>query len=426
MILEFSIKNFRSFHGKSTFSMVAETTKSKTEPIFEKKLGNGDTVRLLKSAVIYGPNASGKSNLLKAINILKKMVRNLSKAGEPIKFYDPFLFDKNSQNAPTHFSITFIGPGDYKYIYSIEYNKEEILEETLDYYLKSQKRNLFKRSNQKALNELIHLAKLGIDRGNREIKVFRNQTLLSKFGTDEPDEMLSSLYLYFTDELKVLGNSNLSNSRHLVEKKLDNSPSLMKKLNKLISVADTKIGEIILEKKEDDGDRLIIRGGELTLRRKQSYDAFAKHGLYENKKKIDDINLSFDEESKGTNVLYVLGTLVLETLEKGGVFLIDEIDTSLHPKLAKFIVLLFQHPVSNPHNAQIIFTTHETTFLDKDVFRKDQIWFVEKNEYGESELFSVQDFENVRETTPFEKWYLAGKFGGIPEIKELEFIFQNG
>jgi len=425
MILEFSIQNYRSFKDENVFSMVAEASKSKIDNVFEKELSNGDKVRLLNSAVIYGPNASGKSNLLSAITILRKMIISLAQAGDPITTYDPYLFDTASNEAPTIFTITFVGPLDHKYIYKVEYNWEEILNETLDYYPKSQKRSLFKRVVEKDSDSLIHHAKLGSDYNNKALKVLKNQTILSKFGSDEPDELLTPIYLYFKDQIRVLGNQNLSNSRHLVEAKLHESPHLLQRLNKLIRVADTKIDEVIL--REDKGNDFYKEKTSKWLfsKRRKKYKSLGKHHVFNDNKKVDEVELSFDKESKGTNVLFVLGTLILEVLENGGVFLIDEIDTSLHPKLAKFLALLFKYPTTNPKNAQLIFTTHETTFLDKNIFRKDQIWFVEKNKYGESELISVQDFDNVREDTPFEKWYLAGKFGGIPEIKEIEFLFQD-
>ena len=169
-----------------------------------------------------------------------------------------------------------------------------------------------------------------------------------------------------------------------------------------------------------------ILGNTFQIRQNEKrYTSTAKHKVFQDKVAVNEMELSFDEESKGTNVLLVLGTVILDILDKGGVFIIDEIDTSLHPRLAKFLALLFTHPIANPKQSQLIFTTHETTFLDKDLFRKDQIWFVEKDDYGASELFSVQDFDEVRENTPFEKWYLAGKFGGLPEIKEIAFIFNS-
>jgi uncharacterized protein len=117
--------------------------------------------------------------------------------------------------------------------------------------------------------------------------------------------------------------------------------------------------------------------------------------------------------------------LILKKLERGGLIVFDELDNSLHPRLAQFLVKLFHHPVANRSNAQIVCASHEVLLLDKDIFRKDQIWITEKDKYGASEMSRISDFEGVREDTSLVKWYMAGKFGGTPNIKELEFIFDD-
>jgi len=409
VILEFSIQNYRSFKEEYCFSLVADTSKSKGKNVFEQRLGNNDTIRILNSAVIYGPNASGKSNLLKAFNTLQDIVISSVSLGDTIEQYDPFLFNLTTVKAPSIFTLTFIGPSEYKYIYHIEYNSFSILEEYLDYYPKSQKRNLFKRTRN---DGKIHEVKLGQDYNGRTLKVFNNQSVLTKFGTEEPEELLSHVYLYFKKELVFYKDDD---SNHLdIKKQIFESRTLQKRLKHLIKIADTRISDFnfgLLIRSDNDKEHQYLNQG--------------THTVYDGRKIVGLKDLDFEQESKGTNVLSLLGAQILIALEKGGILLIDEIDTSLHPKLAKFLVMLFQNTHANPKNAQLIFTTHETTFLDKDIFRKDQIWFVEKNEYGESELFSVQDFDGVREDTPFEKWYLAGKFGSLPNIQEIEFIFDN-
>lgn len=427
MIIEFSVENYRSFKDKCTLSMVAESSKSKIDNVFEHTMANGETVRLLKSAVLYGANASGKSNLLKALQSLCGMVKTLSLAGENIKWYEPFLFDSDTQNAPTKFTLSFIGPSNYKYNYHIAFNSHKVLEEKLDYFPKSQSRNLFTRTLADSQNSLIHTVKLGQDFRFKHLKVIKNQTVISKFGSDEPDEFFTPVYLYFINELTIFGGVEQANSRELVEEKIYQSLDLQNNLSRLLKISDTKIKDVIIKKNEPERYSMggLFAKSKPLEDKKGRYELFGKHSMYSNDKWIKDLEMPFDEESKGTNVLFVLGAEILDKLEKGGVFFVDEIDTSLHPMLAKFLVMLFQNPKSNLRNAQLIFTTHETTFLDKDIFRKDQIWFTEKNEYGVSELLSVQDFDNVREDTPFEKWYLAGKFGGIPNIKEIEFIFPS-
>jgi AAA15 family ATPase/GTPase len=123
-------------------------------------------------------------------------------------------------------------------------------------------------------------------------------------------------------------------------------------------------------------------------------------------------------------VLFTLGFSILKVLDEGGIFIFDELDGSLHPQLSSFLVRLFHNPITNSRNAQIIFSTHEVLLLDKNTFRKDQIWFTEKNKTGATEIFSANDFDGVRDDMPFGKWYLAGKFGGTPHISESKFILE--
>ena len=245
--------------------------------------------------------------------------------------------------------------------------------------------------------------------------------VLSKFGFDTPDEFFSPIYLYFNPDNFSIFNPEIETSSERLkegtEKMLLKYPELAIILSKLFHITDTKIDEIIVEKTEQKINN---------LSQNERYSTFAKHPVFSNNKKIGTTYLSLEQQSKGSQILFALGGFILYQLKLGGLYIIDEIDTSLHPKLAKTLIQLFQNKISNPKNTQIIFSTHETAFLDKDFFRKDQIWFTEKNEYGETELFSAQDFDKVREDTPFEKWYMAGKFGGIPDIQSLETIFTNG
>ncbi len=421
MMLEFEVENYRSIKDKQVFSMVAESSKSKSNNVFEHQLASGETVRLLKAAVIYGANASGKSNLLKAFYALQKFILAKITVNESIEFYDPFLFDTTSKNKPTKLVLTFIGSNNHKFKYQISFNKEEIISEILDYYPKGKVQNLFKRPIKKTANGTIHIAKLGQIRNNKTLKVFKNQLVLSKFGFDTPDEFFTPIYQYFVEDNFSIVNpavgNNLNKFRNNTVEILVDHKELLDYLTKLMDISDTKIDRIVIKRLGESKNN---------VSRENIYEVSGIHSVFENQEKIGTTDLSFEQQSKGSNILFALGGDILYKLKLGGIYLIDEIDTSLHPKLAKFLIQLFQNPISNPKNAQIIFTTHETAFLDKDLFRKDQIWFTEKNEYGETELFSAQDFDKVREDTPFDKWYMAGKFGGIPDIQALEAIFSNG
>ena len=252
MVLEFKIENFRSFKTEQTFSFVAETTKSKPNNVFEVALPKGASVRLLKSAVLYGANASGKSNFLKAFHALRFFVTKSDafKIDKPIECYEPFLLDKTSRNKPTKFEITFIPKGFelIKYRYAIEYNEIEIIAESLDYYPNGQVANLYTRKqvagNFHEIESGKALKKAGIPK-----KFLKNQLILSKFGS-EPHEQLNDIYRFFDDlsignALDKRGISTLVNELGKEISKPENA-ALAQQLTKLIKAADTQIESVFV------------------------------------------------------------------------------------------------------------------------------------------------------------------------------------
>jgi AAA15 family ATPase/GTPase len=430
MILEFTIENFRSIKNRQTFSMIAESSKMKGGNVFDVSLPNGDSVRLLKTAMIYGANASGKSNFIKAFQIFIQLItRRISGAGRPVRGYEPFLFEKETVDQPTIFELIFVFES-VKYKYRVAFNISNIVEEELVYFPKGQKSTVFKRSGSST--ELLHKIKMGGDFNSKQFEVFNNQLGLNKFGTDTPHDSLSKLYVYF-DSIEINNaisrTSNYGHVRriatHLIRA---DKQILLRRLENMIKVADTKISGLDITPLEVPLGRFSPNDNEgqrLTKETIKTTQTFGIHKMYENGVESGFEKLEFNEESEGTNALFWRGGLILEKLDEGGILVFDELDNSLHPKLVKFLVSLFSNPRSNPNNAQLIFATHEVTLLDRDLFRTDQIWFAEKNIRGETELFSAQDFDGVREDVPFDKWYMAGKFGGLPKIEDIESIFNN-
>ncbi|NJN34303.1 MAG: ATP-binding protein [Saprospiraceae bacterium] len=199
MILEFKIENFRSFKTQQNFSFVAEATKSRPNNVFDCPLPKGTSVRLLKTAVMYGANASGKSNFLKAFHALRHLVvkSNAFRIDKEIDCYEPFLLDRNSRTKPTKFEITFIlsGEENVKYRYSLEYNATEITAECLDYFPNGQTANLFKRVDEGGEFHEIELGK-ALKRTGVPRRFLKNQLILSKFGS-EPHEQLNDVFRFF-------------------------------------------------------------------------------------------------------------------------------------------------------------------------------------------------------------------------------------
>ncbi|GAA4464964.1 ATP/GTP-binding protein [Nibrella saemangeumensis] len=433
MLVEFKVANFRSIRSEQVFTMAAESGRNKSDNTFSLTLADGSEERLLRSAVIYGANASGKSTFILAFLVFRYFVSESSKfkVDKPINCYEPFLLDVDFENAPVEFEITFINKEKIKYRYGIKFNRNYVLYEQLDFYPNGKITNLFKRSSESEDYDTLSLGKSLKDK-NISRKVFKNQLYLSRFGFSEPHDQLTPIYRYL-NELNIWNASNkirLDSLRKDISKLIlePNNQIFAKKLSKLIKVADTKIENVSVKvalENEFEFPDFLPEDLKKQFIEDNSIKAFATHTLYKEKNEIGIRELPFDEESQGTNVLFALGGLILQTLDKGGVIIVDELDNSLHPKLSKFLVRLFNSPITNKWNAQLIFASHEVTLLDKDNLRKDQIWFTSKDKFGETELFSAKDFEGVRDDTPFDKWYNSGKFGGDPKIKEVEFIFGN-
>ncbi|MBN9379941.1 MAG: AAA family ATPase [Chitinophagaceae bacterium] len=438
MITSFEITNFRSIREVLEFTLEAEAGQSKPENFFEVEIAGGQKLRLLKSAVVYGPNASGKTNFIRALYNLTEFIKRSKsiRAESPIQYYEPFVFDVGAEQAPCKFSIGFLMPGEGVYVryrYQIEFNREEVLTEELDYYPKGQKHNLFKRIVDKSASTVLHTGRLSKDLGYKEYSLFKNQLFLSQFGGDVPHELLTGVYLYFNsvEVWNALDVNKISRLREEIADELlrPENQHLLKRINKLLRIADTRINSISIRENEDKPANSELSNS-IFNQVPRNYPRrvgriSATHTLYDKDTEVGVRELPLSQESAGTNVLFALGGIILKRLEQGGVLFFDELDNSLHPKLSKFLVRLFNNPVSNTKNAQLVVATHEVTLLDKEVFRKDQIWFCEKDKYGVTEIFSAKDFDGVRDDTPFDKWYMNGKFGGQPKIKELEFIFDN-
>lgn len=425
MILDIDIKNYRSFKDETNFSLIAESSKSKDNNVFLTEEKNPS--RLLKTAMIFGANASGKSNILRALFDIRNLIcGDKNKAGDNIPAYDPFILNTETENLPVEFSITFIGKDKNKYKYEISFNSKNIYKEELSYFPKGRERMLFTRKTNS--ESTIHKGKLGKDFKNEEIDIFHNQTILSKFGEDIPNELLTNVYLYFKDIdiINACSARRIHALRSEITTKVNSDKNLHNKLKELFIHADTGlVGLNVSENSTEDKifSKDISENAKSALLKILKYDVSGVHKLFEKEELIGSRNIPLEEESHGTNRLYSLGGKILEALEKGSPLFIDEICTGLHLYLIKLLVMLFQNERINSKNAQLIFTTHNPNLLDKTMFRRDQIWFTEKNKFGESELFCLYDFPDVREDTPFDKWYLAGKFGGIPNLKSIESLF---
>ncbi len=432
MILECSIKNFRSIFEKQTFSMLASSSRSKIENTMEINLANGELVKLIKTAAIYGANSSGKSNFIRALFEIRRFIvkSNEIAVDKPIQAIDPFVFNSESKNQPTEFEIVFVIKNKTKYQYKIAFNENEIIEESLFHFPYKKSNTIFKRGTEKkTIDENIHIAKLGKDFGSKQYEVYKKLPFLAIFGKAENyHTTISPIFTYF-NELEiwnVTSNSWIDILGSYIKEELqkDKNNKLANRLERLLYIADTQIQSLKVDKEKQVEHKFLKTNEDKSIViKKQNEVVFSNHKFFDNKTEKGIYNLPFFQESFGTNKLFALGGLILMIIEKGGVIIFDELDSSMHSILSKLLIQLF-HSNQAP-NAQLIFTTHEINILSKEL-RSDQIWFAEKNVFGETEIFSAQDFDGVREDIPFDKWYLGGKFGAIPHISEIQSILDDG
>jgi AAA15 family ATPase/GTPase len=423
MIIDFSISNYRSIYEKVTLSMQAAKLTGKEDTrqnvFISERYPN---LFVLKSAVIYGPNASGKSNLLSALAyFIGFIVDSTDNKFEQELFQRPFKLNNTALSEPTSFEIAFIARDGIRYTYGFSYDKNGIIEEYL-YSYGTKETKLFVRKKGEKIQFSSHF------RGEKKVledQLLNNHLLLSK-AANSNYSIVQPAYAYFLNNFSffpsIIG-PDFSDDYLSSRSAMEYDSFFKNNIINFLKVADTGIEG--LEVKEEKVS-FIMGGnpdGTLDEREYMEEDISVIHVAYDEIGNQERVIWRLTQESSGTIKLFEVAKPVMEVLRKGGVLIIDEINTSLHPLISGFIVQLFNSSKSNPKNAQLIFTTHDVTLLNKDLFRRDQIWFTEKNRRQMTELFSLNAFDKkeVRWDIPFDRWYLSGRFGALPNIQEFKW-----
>ena len=411
MILNLEFKNYRSFKGSCSFTTEPTSSKAKANNLCEIETKAEGSKKALKISLIFGANASGKTNLIKFLYGFRRWVLNMdNRVGEDIVLYQPFRFDSETANAPIEFSLEFIAQ-KIRYKYEVSFTKTQIESESLISYPNGKQTQLYERvllPDDKESDTI----KLGASlAAYKPFNVFKNQLLLSKFLKDTPCEPITNAAKYLADMVISNGfheDTILGEDKEML-RWLYSHPDNKKMLVEFLAFADTGVADFQLEK------------------RSGNVEVTSLHGLYKDGEGIGKTDLPFREESFGTRALFIIGCHILQALQSGSPFFMDEMDSGLHSYVTQLIVDIFRNERINKKNAQLIFTTHDVNLLDQNTIRKDQVWFTEKDEYGISEIFTLSDFDDVREDTLFAKWYLNNKFGGVPSLQSLEKLFvENG
>ncbi|WP_457563068.1 AAA family ATPase [Caminibacter pacificus] len=415
MIIDFNFYNFKSFADKTEFSMIADDKESKNNFNIEK-------FKLLKTAVVYGPNAGGKSNFFKALKFYVDLILQSSHFDPAVKIdSQKFKLNKKYLNEPTVFECRFIIENlYYRYGFSI---KDGIIEsEWLYHRPKGREARIFERNGQEIIRGKFKEGK------NVEEKTKENTLFLSAL-TQWNSETAKKITMFFKSINFISTNLPVSITLDFIEKGIINKNDFLNILkNADMGLIDFKNEKIEIEPGEKIPSELLGAGIILTDNGKPYYNKLTTyHPVFDDKNNLSG-SVEFDffkDESDGTKKYFGLLGPLLATLKTGSVLFVDEFDTRVHPLLLRIMVKLF-HSDKNKKNAQLIFTTHNTNILSPQLFGRDQIWFANKDRYGKSELYSLLEIKGVRKNSNFEKDYLNGKYGAVPYLKKIlkEFDMQ--
>lgn len=423
MLIEFTVANFRSIKTAQTFSLVkGKGGELEAENSFA--LSAPGAPPLLRSAAIYGANAAGKSNFIKALQAMSKVVVESSAKMQPSEKLPvtPFRLDDTSEALPTEFEVSFIAAG-VRFQYGFTATRERVLEEWLLAYPKGRPQRWFGRTWRN--DEQIYLWETGSElKGQKQLwqESTRANALFLSTAVQLNSEQLAPVYDWFDRILRTaqVGGWGISFSASLCEE-TDGRARVVE----FLKAADLGIDDVQVNKQKfdagslpDDMPETIKQHLTKELDGKELLDVSTLHRAPDGR----TVPFDLDEESDGTQKIFAFAGPWLDTLKNGYVLFIDELHDHLHPTLVRFLVELFHSPETNPKNAQLVFTTHETSILSQEVFRRDQIWFCEKNDRLATELIPLSDFSPRKGRENLEMSYLAGRYGALPFVRKLKTV----
>lgn len=400
MLCQFTVKNFKSIRDEVTFDMQAAVISEHEDRIIKDK----DEELYLPVSAVYGPNGGGKSNVLEALHsMVMKVLRPLyaTSNNEEIAIkmkklvIEPFAFDEETRNEPTEFEL-FFRTGMAEYRYELIVKKEIIEYERLDRIKleTGRKSALFERDEDEIT------LKGAFARLKTSDELSDTLPLLSYLGiTYRKNEVVQDVLDWFDEEIDFLNYGNPMQELRMAVSKSEDVKRLMLQM---IQEMDLDIVDFRVEEKEND-----------------RIEVFTKHVVDEY-----EAELNLFDESSGTKKLFGLLPFIAKSLLKGTTLVIDELDAKIHPVLLKYLIMTFSNMEKNKKGAQLIFTSHDLSTMNSDVFRRDEIWFVAKGNHQNSKLYSLVEFKNqkgesVRKDAKFDKQYLEGKYGADPYLRKI-------
>ena len=418
MLIEFSVANFHSIRDRQTLSMVASASKDRRDS-HTIATGQSGIPALLPSVAIYGANAAGKSNIIRAIAFMRHFVVSSAKGqeGEEIETV-PFEFDECSSSLPSEFEAIFIADG-VRYQYGFAVTARRVTREYLVAYPTRSPQTWIDRTYKEAEDKYYWTGGGGL-KGTKALwqGSTRDNALLLSTAVQLNSEQLKPVFSWFQNKIRA-GGGDIS---PFFSATCCRDKEKKAQILDFLRAADLGISDIELEDIEYDptAHKLPSTMPDAAAKEFKKSLEGQKFTVIRFVHEVSGGRYSLDEnfESDGTKKLFRLSGPWLDVFNRGLIVVLDELHNSLHPKIVRFLVNLFHNPEINKNGAQLVMTTHDTTIMDAEVFRRDQIWFVEKDEKKSTKLYSLLEF-HPRKTESLEKWYLQGRYGAIPFVGEL-------
>jgi AAA15 family ATPase/GTPase len=415
MLVEFRTKNFRSLRDEQVLSLVASTDKTLLDT-HALDTGLKAAPHLLKSAVVYGANASGKSNLIKALQYMRGVVLE-SAAMQPGQTFDrlhPFKLDATSGSLPTEFEVTFIIDG-VRYQYGFAMNTQRIVSEQLLVYKAFKPQRWFERHFDAESGKYVYEFGPSL-KGAKNLweGATRPNALFLSMAVQLNSDALRPVFDWFANRLVIFNEQSPLSPQFSVQ--MLKQEAQRKAICEFLRAADISITDIEVATKQAMVHSIrfdLATGKREEEAGEQAVEEVKFHHITQHGKAVFDL---MDESSGTRNLLFLTGP-ILDILNKGLTLVVDELDTSLHTLLVQGLVRMFHRPEVNTGGAQLVFTTHDTSLLDAyGLFRRDQVWFVEKRPDQSSSLYPLLDF-SPRKNEALERGYLQGRYGALPFLR---------
>ena len=425
MFIEFNVTNYRSIRETQTISMVASKYYNELDEMNCFDSGVTGLQKMLRSAVLYGPNAAGKSNLFRALHFMQSFVleSHSLQEGQTIKTV-PFALNERSQNEPSEFEIFFL-QDNVRYQYGFAANRMRVTKEWLLAFPEGKAQRWYEREYDATedKDKWYFGSKFS---GRRQLwqEATRKNALFLSTAIQLNNEQLKPVFSWFQNKLVSILPGTPINLKFSIDQcaSAEGTLRIMDFMNSAdIGISGIEVKKIPIppmksEMLPPDMPQPIKEKILLEMQGKELPDIQFLHKMDTG----ESVPFRFSDESDGTKRLFAFAGPWLDVLAKGRILFVDELGTSLHPLMVRFLLGLIQNQEINRYNAQLIFTTHDTSVLDTDILRRDQIWFVEKDPKQASRLYPLSDFK-PRQGEALEKGYLKGRYGALPFIGELRF-----